>query len=176
MKNLLLSTILLCLSACTSTYPVRGVVEKTNERFLGTTTVSLADKDGTINIVTDKDVSCTGSYPISLSTSVSARGAFTCDDGRSGTFAFSGTSTAGKGFGKFNNGGKFLFTYGSENPEADAANAAALAEGLRSVGNSLKPQPIAIPTYPAVQPYRGPIHCTTTNSGFNSPILNTSCY
>ena len=122
MNKLLLSIVLLSLTACTFTHPIKGVVEnKTHEHFLGTATASLFEANASINIVTDSGTSCSGTYPRPelSSGSVSANGTFTCTDGRTGIFAFSGAANGGDGFGKFNNGQKFTFVYGNSSSLED---------------------------------------------------------
>ena len=106
------------LVACTyyQTVPVSGKIEKTNERFVGTATASSTGQ-GNLSITTDEGVTCQGNYnaPIYYSPmeGVSSRGSFTCSDGRTGNFAFSGSNHQGSGFGTLSDGHKLIFTYGS---------------------------------------------------------------
>lgn len=176
MKKLSYICLLLSLSACTFTHPVKGVVDnEEHERFLGTATASLLEKNASIDIVLDSGAKCSGTYPRPQSTSggVSASGNFQCSDGRTGSFAFGGTAHGGEGFGRFNNGDKFTFVYGdSSSPEDDAA----MAAGLQSLGEGMKsmspPAPVMNNPYTTPAP-RGPISCTSSAVGSS---VNTYCY
>jgi hypothetical protein len=179
MKRFIVMATLVSLTGCTFTHPIKGIVDKTHERFIGTATASLLEKNATIDIVTDMGAKCSGIYPRPESTSsgVSASGSFECNDGRVGNFVFSGTAQGGEGFGKFKDGNKFRFIYGADNSQTSDASGAALAAGLSSIGEGLKAQqPVAAPTYPVTQPLRGPIHCSTANTGLSTTILETNCY
>jgi hypothetical protein len=164
-----------CVAGCSATYPIRGVVDKTNERFLGSTTVSAAEENGTITIVTDKDATCTGAYPRVFSSTVSGRGTFTCSDGRTGMFAFAGQARYGNGFGKFSDGHKFTFTYGDENKAM--ADDAAMGMALQSMGQSMKAAsaPAPMPNMQVYSPPRSSISCTSRPS-FGGTSIQTNCY
>lgn len=70
-----------------------------------------------IQMTTDKGVKCAGEYiaPVVFAPTEgsSGDGSFRCDDGRTGTFSFTGDTISGQGFGRMNNGDKFNFTYGN---------------------------------------------------------------
>jgi len=180
MNKFLLSITLFWLTACSVTHPVKGVVEnKAHEHFLGTATASMFEENASISIFTDSGTSCSGTYPRPQATGggVSASGTFTCTDGRTGNFAFGGTSHGGEGFGKFNNGQKFTFIYGdSSSPEDKAAAALALQSLGQSMQNIAPPTPTlnTQPYLPPVQPYAPhSIHC---NSAPTFGGVDTNCY
>jgi len=116
MKKIMPVIICVCLTACSHTVPVSGKVEKTNERFVGTAT-SYSSGQGSLFVTTDRGATCQSKFDIDLVSSVtegvSSHGIITCSDGRTGTFAYSGTALQGNGFGTFSDGHKFIFTYGA---------------------------------------------------------------
>lgn len=113
----LVTAVLCCcaLTACSKTFPVSGTMSRSGEQFLGTATSQMVGKSS-LNITTDKGVKCTGQYDAPVvsgpTEGATADGTFQCDDGRTGTFTFSGDTISGEGFGKMSNGDKFTFSYG----------------------------------------------------------------
>lgn len=117
---LLSSLMATLLSACNTSYPVAGKVSNTGEHFVGSVTTFTLNNNATILLNTDHGARCYGVYPLPLSggdRSMSGSGTFKCNDGRHGIFAFNGTIYQGKGVGKFDNGNKFVFDYGTNIPE-----------------------------------------------------------
>ncbi|HEU5048444.1 MAG TPA: hypothetical protein VFT64_11455 [Rickettsiales bacterium] len=121
LKAVLFSALMaMSLSACNTSYPLAGKVPNTNEHFTGSVTTFTLNNNATILFTTDRGTRCYGVYPLPLSggdRSMSGSGTFKCNDGRLGIFAFSGTIYKGTGIGKFNNGNKFTFAYGTNLPE-----------------------------------------------------------
>ncbi len=116
-KSALILIALPCLlCACSKTFPVRGTISKSGEKFLGTATSQMVGKSS-INITTNKGTQCSGEYdaPIVMNPSEGStgNGGFQCSDGRSGQFSFAGDIVSGDGFGTMNNGDKFDFYYGN---------------------------------------------------------------
>ena len=108
MKNLLLPVVILLLSACSMTLPVKGQVQNSSETFTGTATGYL-DGSGDLTIVSNTGVTCSGSFV--YVTKRNGEGVFTCEDGRTGPFNFVSTGKRGTGYGSL--GGKnFTFTFG----------------------------------------------------------------
>lgn len=105
-----LSTFVL-LAACSTTYPVAGVVEGTGEKFLGTATSTASVS--TFDVTSDKGASCAGTYKATVvfdsATGATTKGSGTCSDGRSFTWATTGTVVGGQGFGSV--GGNRLRIY-----------------------------------------------------------------
>lgn len=113
-----LASLALCtfaLGACSKTFPVSGNIPNSKEKFIGTATSQMVGKSA-IKITTDTGTKCSGEYiaPIVSSPDEGATGdgSFQCNDGRTGTFTFTGDTTSGEGFGNMDNGDKFNFTYG----------------------------------------------------------------
>ncbi|HEX2753492.1 MAG TPA: hypothetical protein VHP34_10410 [Alphaproteobacteria bacterium] len=108
------SAIALCLltAACATsvTLPVQGDFSKGKERFLGHATGNL-DGTGTLTMTTESEVACKGDFKYD-DTRVAGKGAFTCDDGRKGTFHFTSSGMSGIGFGKTTKGEAFRFAFG----------------------------------------------------------------
>jgi len=115
MKHLILSIAALSLTACANTQPVSGKVTQTGEAFIGTAT-SVLSGPSTLSMTFDSGSKCTGQYQAPLvwteTQGASADGTFTCEDGRAGSFSFTGTMQKGQGFGRMTNGQKFTFVYG----------------------------------------------------------------
>lgn len=173
MQKLSVILSMLAVSACTMTYPIKGAVDGTNERFIGLATVNTAEEFSKIEIVMDSGTKCLGSYPIPHSTgSVMASGTFDCSDKRTGDFTFTGDYSGGEGFGRFSDGKKFAFTYDGK---SNAAMVNALA--MQNAANAAKLQQPTAPTF-EIPKSAAPIqmNCTTTNSGFLHPTLSTRCF
>lgn len=98
----------LVLSACAATAPVSGQLADGSDRFTGSATGYL-DGGGTLEIVSERGVSCTGNFV--YVTERSGEGTFVCNDGRSGPFRFVSTGTRGTGTGTLG-GTPFTFTFG----------------------------------------------------------------
>ena len=103
-----LTTVLLAVSACSMTVPVRGLVQNSDETFRGTAT-GYMDGAGNLRIVSSKGTTCEGDFV--YVTRRTGEGVFQCSDGRSGPFRF--VSTGSRGNGQGNLGGQiFTFTFG----------------------------------------------------------------
>lgn len=104
----------LLVSGCASSYPVTGTIGA-NERFVGTAH-SVAVGESVVRFTTEEGTNCEGQYKASIVMSSksgsTSQGTFSCDDGRSGTFAVTGNTHSGSGFGKMNNGQKMKIFYG----------------------------------------------------------------
>ena len=178
MKIFQLCAMALSLSACTFTHPVKGVVEnKAHERFLGTATASLLEDNASIDITTDTGATCSGVYPRPKSTGggVSASGKFTCSDGRVGHFTFSGTMHGGDGFGKLNNGQKFIFKYGDSGSAADDAAMIAALGAAGQAAQATQPVVISAPSQPQLISLPHPVHCSSSSSYLGTTV-HTDCY
>jgi len=103
------------LSACSSTLPVKGLIQDSNESFSGTT-LEHANGNADLKITSNQGAVCTGNY--AYITKHQGKGAFNCDDGRSGPFKFITMGEWGAGHGQLG-GDKFTFTFGSLTPEAN---------------------------------------------------------
>lgn len=103
----------LVLSACSTTYPLVGVIPETGERFTGTATATTGTS--TYQITSDTGATCSGTYKAdvvySASQGASSNGVVQCNDGRTGHWAASGTLAGGQGFGTVG-GKKFEIYYG----------------------------------------------------------------
>jgi len=108
MTKSIMIIVLLTLSACSLTLPVKGQLEDGKEIFTGTATGYMSGS-GDLKIVSNKGTVCSGNFVY-----VNRRqgeGVFNCQDGRSGPFSFVSTGQQGTGTGKI--GGKlFTFTFG----------------------------------------------------------------
>ncbi len=96
------------LSGC-ATYPVTGTIGE-NERFVGIAH-SVVIGTSKVEITTEEEAHCIGTYSAPSGAGTS-QGSFSCNDGRSGTFAVTGNTVSGGGFGKMNNGDKVKIYYG----------------------------------------------------------------
>lgn len=108
MYKLLSLLIVVFLTACSITLPVRGNVQGSKETFSGSATGHI-DRSGELTIYSSKGVKCSGTFVY-----VSMRegeGTFTCDDGRTGPFTFVSTGRKGTGHGTLGNQ-NFTFTFG----------------------------------------------------------------
>lgn len=100
--------IMLAVSACSMTLPVRGSIQNSAEVFTGTATGYMSG-GGTLHLVSSGGAVCDGNFVY-----VNGRqgeGVFHCDDGRSGPFQFVSTGTRGTGHGDLG-GQRFTFTFG----------------------------------------------------------------
>jgi hypothetical protein len=102
------------LSACSVTYPVVGVADRTGERFFGTATSAMSGASN-FEMTNARGVVCSGTYiaPVvpDYATGASIRSNFTCSDGRSGNFVTTGTAVGGQGQG-YIEGQPFTVFYG----------------------------------------------------------------
>ncbi len=100
------------LSACSTTLPVVGQMQRTDETFDGQVAVSgYRGGSGDLVIVSSRHVTCRGAF-----TYISNRrgeGVLNCDDGRTGPFHLAGVGASGSGYGELS-GQRFTFRYGSE--------------------------------------------------------------
>ena len=94
------------------TLPVHGDLNNGKEPFLGTAT-GYMDGTGTLSMVTQDEVSCTGKFEYDDG-HVAGHGQFNCADGRHGKFRFTSEGNKGRGFGKTTTGEPFKFTFGRE--------------------------------------------------------------
>ncbi len=97
------------LAGCTLTLPVRGVVERTGDRFTGEATGYL-DGAGDLHIKFADGRTCSGTFVY-----VNRRqgeGTFECTDNTTGPFSFVSTGMRGTGSGTLG-GERFTFTFGS---------------------------------------------------------------
>lgn len=93
------------LSACSLTLPVRGLVQDSDEKFVGTAT-GYSDGSGHLDVLSTSGVKCRGNFV--YVTSRMGEGVFECADGRSGPFRFVSTGARGNGQGNL---GKQIFTF-----------------------------------------------------------------
>lgn len=100
--------LLLSVTGCSITLPVKGLVQKSGETFTGTATGYL-DGAGDLMIVSNRGTTCNGNFV--YVTRRKGEGVFTCDDGRSGPFEFVSTGERGTGHGELNDD-RFTFTFG----------------------------------------------------------------
>lgn len=105
---LLASAVALLLPACSSTLPVTGQMMDGSESFTGSATGYL-DGGGTVELVTNKGVKCSGSFV--YVTRRNGSGTFTCANGESGPFSFVSTGQRGTGTGTIG-GRPVTFTFG----------------------------------------------------------------
>lgn len=108
MKMLVCGAAMLLLSACSTTLPVDGRVQQSNETFKGQAT-GYVDRTGVLSMLFNTGVACTGKF-VYIS-SRDGEGVFECADGRSGPFRFASTGTRGTGNGKIDDK-TFTFTFG----------------------------------------------------------------
>lgn len=100
------------LTSCSTSLPVVGQMQRTEETFNGAVAVSgYRGGSGDLVIVSNKNVTCRGAF-----TYVSNRrgeGVLNCDDGRTGPFHLAGVGASGSGYGDLN-GQRFTFKYGTQ--------------------------------------------------------------
>lgn len=138
-------------SACTMTASLSGRFDQGNNRFIGTIT-SDGTGTGPLLVRTQQGAECTGQYLSRKETSMGG-GVIKCSDGREGTFTYNFRGPRGQGFGKMNDGDTFVFVFGPS--QSEEAEAQAIAEGFRALGQSLQrpPPPIILPSvFPVVIP------------------------
>lgn len=109
----IIATSLVLLTGCSTIYPVAGVVKSTGERFVGTAEATAGVS--TFEITAESGVQCSGTYVADIvfdyTTGSSVKGTGKCTDGRSVTWAATGTAVGGQGFGTLG-GKKFNIFYG----------------------------------------------------------------
>ena len=97
------------LTACASSIPVSGRMERTNETFEGSIANSgRRGATGELTLVSNRKSTCRGTF-----VNTSARrgeGVLNCDDGRTGNFRLAGTGKVGTGSGELS-GQRFTFTF-----------------------------------------------------------------
>lgn len=96
------------LAACSFTLPVNGTMEDGLETFSGTTSGG-GDRSGTLNIMSNKGLSCHGDW--AYTSERTGRGIFICTNGLSGPFEFTSAGRHGNGVGRIG-GRRFVFTFG----------------------------------------------------------------
>ncbi len=100
------------LVSCSTSLPVVGQMQRTEETFNGAVAVSgYRSGSGDLVIVSSRNVTCRGAF-----TYISNRrgeGVLNCDDGRTGPFHLAGVGGSGSGYGDLN-GQRFTFKYGSQ--------------------------------------------------------------
>lgn len=104
----IMAGVAVALSGCAVTLNVRGQVDRSAETFTGTIVANI-DSDGTIQVVSNRGVRCSGQYVVV--TRREGTGTLTCDDGRSGPFQFAAVGTRGTGSGRLG-GETMTFTFG----------------------------------------------------------------
>lgn len=100
--------LVLLLTACSMTLPVKGQVQNSKETFFGSAT-GYMDGSGKLTITSNKGVKCDGDFV--YITERQGDGTFTCEDGRTGPFTFVSTGSHGTGHGSLG-GQNFTFTFG----------------------------------------------------------------
>ena len=98
----------LALAGCSVTLPVKGTMEEGDEIFTGTST-GYGDGGGTLQIVSNRGLSCTGTFV--FVTQRSGSGTFNCNNGMSGPFDFVSSGGRGTGTGRIGQR-RFTFTFG----------------------------------------------------------------
>ena len=106
-----LSAVLIgALAACTTTLPLNGRMERTNETFSGTVSGSgYREGTGQLTLVSSQNTSCGGNF--TYTSRRRGEGVLACKDGRSGAFHLSGVGSSGTGTGELN-GQRFNFVFG----------------------------------------------------------------
>jgi len=100
--------LMVSLTGCGMTLPVRGQAGDGSETFTGSATGYL-DGGGNLTITSNRGRKCEGTFV--YVTNREGSGTFTCSDGTSGPFTFVSTGTRGTGTGTI--GGKpFTFSFG----------------------------------------------------------------
>lgn len=99
------------LSACTTSAPLAGRMQRSDETFTGTVTGSgYSGGTGELTIVSNRRATCTGRF--TYTSRRRGEGVLNCDDGRSGPFFLSGADATGTGHGDLS-GQRFTFTIGN---------------------------------------------------------------
>lgn len=101
-REILVASSLSVLAACSTTYPVVAINDRTSERYFGTATST--PSVSTFELTNADGTTCTGTYKatvvFSATTGASTQGKMTCSDGKSGTWVTTGTANGGQGVGK----------------------------------------------------------------------------
>ncbi len=98
-RSLVILLALACLSSCSSTHPVSGVMERSSESFSGTIEgAGYREGKGTLVLVSDRRTTCRGDFV--YTSRRQGRGVLSCDDGRSGPFQIAAVGSSGSGFGE----------------------------------------------------------------------------
>lgn len=114
MKPSSIAVVVACVlvSSCSTSLPVVGQMQRTEETFNGAVAVSgYRGGSGDLVIVSNRHVTCRGAF-----TYISNRrgeGVLNCDDGRTGPFHLAGVGVSGSGYGDLD-GQRFTFRYGSQ--------------------------------------------------------------
>lgn len=105
----ILFSVLLLLSSCSMTLPVRGQMTSGAKTFTGTATGYMGG-GGDLSITLNDGTTCTGNFV--YINPRQGEGVFTCSNNKSGPFAFVSTGTSGTGTGVIG-GEYFTFTFGN---------------------------------------------------------------
>jgi hypothetical protein len=98
------------LAACTTTLPLSGRMERTNETFSGTVSGSgYREGTGQVTLVSSLNTRCSGNF--TYTSRRRGEGVLACNDGRTGAFRLSGAGSSGTGTGELN-GHRFNFVFG----------------------------------------------------------------
>lgn len=111
MKAVLIAAIVVAsLTACSTTRPVDGRMEKSDESFRGSITGSgYREGTGELTLLSSHRATCRGSFV--YTSRRRGEGTLTCDDGRSGSFHVASIGESGSGVGELA-GQRFTFTIG----------------------------------------------------------------
>ena len=100
------------LASCSTSLPVVGQMQRSEETFKGAVAVSgYRGGSGDLVLMSSRNVTCHGGF-----TYISNRrgeGVLDCDDGRTGPFHLAGVGASGSGYGDLD-GQRFTFRYGRE--------------------------------------------------------------
>jgi len=103
------AVVLMLLTACSMTVPVRGRFSSGEVAFTGTATGYIGGK-GEMMVFGSNGLTCKGNFV--YVTHRQGEGTFTCSDGRSGPFSFAAIGSSGTGTGKIGND-ILTFTFGN---------------------------------------------------------------
>jgi hypothetical protein len=97
------------LVGCSSTIPVNGRMERSEETFQGNIAGSgLRGGTGELVLSSSRKTTCRGTFV--NTTRLRGEGALNCDDGRTGWFRIAGSRGVGNGLGELS-GSRFTFTF-----------------------------------------------------------------
>ncbi len=110
-ERLALAVVTAALVACTTTLPLAGRMERSDERFTGSVTgAGYHEGHGHLSLVSSLGATCDGEF--TYTSKRRGEGVLACNDGRSGTFRLSGAGNDGTGAGELR-GQRFTFLFGS---------------------------------------------------------------
>ncbi len=100
------------LAACTSTAPLTGQMQKSDETFNGIVSGSgYSGGLGELTLVSSRNAECKGSF--TYTSRRRGEGVLHCTDGRTGPFHIAGAGATGNGYGDLN-GQRFTFSFGPQ--------------------------------------------------------------